>query len=222
MSWKDLIKMARGVFWPKLLHGSTLERFCARHLPHRFSDLRLPFAAIATALPAKRAIAITTGHLASAINASCAMRVIRGPRASRRAHIKGWRDRLRASGRCLPPDGRGLRDLVRRLGSQFGLARHGLSPCASPRASHLSGPLPDFAAQYRSARSSANAAGRILAERSGNRANGRRRRSRPRAARWSVLRQRIGTTDQMPEGNVSAGSPIFHSDVRSSGSTARV
>jgi NTE family protein len=78
MSWRELTDMARGVFWPKLLHGPTLERFCKDHLPQQFSDLRLPFAAIATALPRKHAVAITSGNVASAINASCAMRVIRG------------------------------------------------------------------------------------------------------------------------------------------------
>lgn len=78
MSWQDLTELARAVFWPKLLHGNTLEQFCTRHLPPRFSDLRLPFAAIATSLPGKRAVSITSGYLASAINASCAMRVLRG------------------------------------------------------------------------------------------------------------------------------------------------
>lgn len=78
MSWHELRDLARAVFWPKLLHGNTLERFCARHLPRRFSDLRLRFAAVATSLPGKHAVAITAGHLASAISASCAMRVIRG------------------------------------------------------------------------------------------------------------------------------------------------
>jgi NTE family protein len=79
MNWQDLTELARSSFWPKLLHGNTLERFCAQHLPQRFSDLRVPFAAVATSLPDKQVVSITTGHLASAINASCAMRVIRGP-----------------------------------------------------------------------------------------------------------------------------------------------
>lgn len=79
LTWQDLTELARAVFWPKLLHGNTLEKFCARHLPPLFSDLRLPFAAVATSLPGKHAVSITTGHLASAINASCAMRVIRRP-----------------------------------------------------------------------------------------------------------------------------------------------
>jgi NTE family protein len=78
MSWQDLTELARAVFWPKLLHGNTLEKFCANHLPQRFSDLRLPFAAIATRLPEKHAVSLTSGQLASAINASCAMRVVRG------------------------------------------------------------------------------------------------------------------------------------------------
>ncbi len=78
MSWRELEGLARGVFWPQLLHGETLERFSERHLPRYFSDLRLPFAAIATALPHRQAVALTSGQLASAISASCAMRVIRG------------------------------------------------------------------------------------------------------------------------------------------------
>jgi len=78
MSWRALERLARAVFWPKLLDGATLERFCERHLPRHFSDLRLPFAAVATALPRRRAVALTSGSLASAISASCAMRVIRG------------------------------------------------------------------------------------------------------------------------------------------------
>jgi NTE family protein len=79
MEWRDIIQLAREVFWPKLLYGPALERFCERHLPRRFSDLRVPFAAVATRLPSKLAIALTSGYLASAISASCAMRVIRRP-----------------------------------------------------------------------------------------------------------------------------------------------
>ena len=79
MSWQEIVQLARGVFWPKLLHGPALERFCERYLPRRFSDLRIPFAAVATRLPAKRAVALRTGNLASAISASCSMRVIRRP-----------------------------------------------------------------------------------------------------------------------------------------------
>ncbi len=77
MDWRDLAGMARSVFWPALLDGRRLESFCAKHLPETFAQLRLPFAAIATALPSKQAVTITEGDLASAISASCAMRVIR-------------------------------------------------------------------------------------------------------------------------------------------------
>src|SRR5947208_9364433 len=45
MGWQELAEMARTVFWPALLAGSRLERFCARHLPDTFAELRLPFAA---------------------------------------------------------------------------------------------------------------------------------------------------------------------------------
>jgi predicted acylesterase/phospholipase RssA len=108
MTWRDLADLARGVFWPSLLHGATLERFCARHLPSDFSGLQIPFAAVATTLPDKRAVAIRTGSLASAISASCAMRVIR--RRVRRE------DKILKDGgiaRALPAD------FCRRLGAEF-------------------------------------------------------------------------------------------------------
>jgi NTE family protein len=77
LDWRDLERMASSVFWPSLLFGRSLERFCARNLPGTFEHLRLPFAAVATALPSKRVVTITDGHLASAISASCALRIIR-------------------------------------------------------------------------------------------------------------------------------------------------
>ena len=108
MRWQDLTELARAVFWPKLLHGRTLEKFCARHLPQRFSDLRLPFAAVATLLPNKHAVPITTGPLASAINASCAMRVIRG-RVYRNGQV------LKDGGiTCVLPA-----DVCRQMGAEF-------------------------------------------------------------------------------------------------------
>lgn len=79
LEWHEIAAMARSVFWPSLLHGARLEDFCAQHLPETFAHLFLPFAAVATALPTKRAVTITEGHLASAISASCALRVIRRP-----------------------------------------------------------------------------------------------------------------------------------------------
>lgn len=79
MDWSEIASLACRTFWPKLLHGDTLERFCAEHLPATFSGLTLPFAAITTELPGKRAVVITQGELASAISASCALRGIRRP-----------------------------------------------------------------------------------------------------------------------------------------------
>lgn len=79
MGWNEIATLARTVFWPRLLHGESLEQFCARHLPPRFADLKIPFAAIATELPARRAVAITQGDLVSAISASCALRGFRRP-----------------------------------------------------------------------------------------------------------------------------------------------
>jgi NTE family protein len=79
MKWQEIATLARNIFWPKLLHGETLERFCAEYLPKTFTELVIPFVAIATELPAKRVVAITEGNLASAISASCALRGIRRP-----------------------------------------------------------------------------------------------------------------------------------------------
>jgi len=77
MTWQEIAALARNIFWPKLLHGKTLERFCTEYLPKTFADLEIPFVAIATEFPAKCAVAITEGDLASAISASCALRGIR-------------------------------------------------------------------------------------------------------------------------------------------------
>jgi NTE family protein len=79
MEWSEIASLARKTFWPRLLHGETLERFCAKHLPATFADLKLPFAAITTELPVKRVVTISKGELASAISASCALRVVRRP-----------------------------------------------------------------------------------------------------------------------------------------------
>jgi NTE family protein len=79
MQWSEIASLASKTFWPRLLHGQALEQFCAKHLPATFGDLKLPFAAITTELPFKRAVTITNGDLASAISASCALRGIRRP-----------------------------------------------------------------------------------------------------------------------------------------------
>jgi len=79
MNWRELKKMAESVFWPSLLSGAKLEQFCSRHLPSSFAELSLPFAAIATTLPGKRTVILTTGKLAPAISASCSVRLVRRP-----------------------------------------------------------------------------------------------------------------------------------------------
>jgi NTE family protein len=79
MDWSEIAALARKTFWPTLLHGEMLERFCADHLPTTFAGLKLPFAAITTELPAKRTAIITKGELASAISASCSLRGVRRP-----------------------------------------------------------------------------------------------------------------------------------------------
>lgn len=79
MEWSEIASVARTTFWPRLLDGKALERFCAEHLPATFADLKLPFAAITTEVPAKRAVTITKGELPSAISASCALRGVRRP-----------------------------------------------------------------------------------------------------------------------------------------------
>lgn len=108
MRWQDLRELARNVFWPKLLHGGVLERFCTHYLPPRFSDLQLPFAAVASSVPGTLPFIMTTGHLASAINASCAMRVIRG-RVHRDGHV------LKDGGlACVLPA-----DVCRQMGAEF-------------------------------------------------------------------------------------------------------
>ena len=77
MDWQALAEMAQSVFWPSLLNGRLLERFCERHLPPTFEKLQLPFVATATKFPAKQTVALKRGRLAPAVSASCAMRIIR-------------------------------------------------------------------------------------------------------------------------------------------------
>jgi NTE family protein len=77
MDWRKMADMARSVFWPRLLHGKTLERFSAQHLPATFEHLETRFAAVATEVPSNKPITITGGSLPSAISASCALRLLR-------------------------------------------------------------------------------------------------------------------------------------------------
>jgi NTE family protein len=77
LDWRDMADMARSVFWPRLLRGKDLERFCTRYLPATFERLKVPFAAVATKTPSGNPVIINSGELVSAISASCAVRLLR-------------------------------------------------------------------------------------------------------------------------------------------------
>jgi len=79
MDWREMADMARSIFWPRLLHGKTLERFSAQHLPPSFEHLETRFAAVATIVPLNQPHTIASGPLPSAISASCALRLLRRP-----------------------------------------------------------------------------------------------------------------------------------------------
>ena len=79
MDWRELADMARSVFWPRLLHGRSLERFSRQYLPATIEHLETPFAAVATIVPSGQPLTITSGALPSAISASCALRALRRP-----------------------------------------------------------------------------------------------------------------------------------------------
>ena len=136
LEWHEIASIARSVFWPSLLDGARLERFCEKHFPTTFAELNLPFAALATALPSKEVITITEGHLASAISASCALRLIRRPVA------RGGQNLKDGGIACVLPA-----LACRELGAEFVISSDvwelssllrgiGLQP-ASPRGQHL-------------------------------------------------------------------------------------
>jgi len=56
LKWPDILKMAREVFWPGLLIGKRLERFCAKWLPETFCRPATPLRAIATTVPGKQTV----------------------------------------------------------------------------------------------------------------------------------------------------------------------
>jgi len=88
LEWSEIASLARKTFWPRLLHGKWLERFCAEHLPATFAGLKIPFAAVTTELPLKQPVMITNGKLGSAISASCALRGVRRPVAREGKRLK--------------------------------------------------------------------------------------------------------------------------------------
>jgi NTE family protein len=77
MDWREMTDMAKSIFWPSLLHGKTLEGFAAEYLPPTFENLKTPFAAVATIIPANKPYTLKSGPLAPAISASCAVRLLR-------------------------------------------------------------------------------------------------------------------------------------------------
>ena len=79
MSWEEIADMARSIFWPHLLVGCRLERFCEKHLPESFDSLKIPFIAVATSLPERKAVYLSGGDLKTAVSASCALRPLRAP-----------------------------------------------------------------------------------------------------------------------------------------------
>jgi NTE family protein len=108
MDWREIADMARSVFWPRLLHGKSLETLAAKYLPSTFEHLKTPFAAVATIVPINQALTITTGQLSSAISASCAVRFLR-----RRVNRKGLK--LKDGGfSCVLPA-----EACRELGADF-------------------------------------------------------------------------------------------------------
>ncbi|NOT64012.1 MAG: hypothetical protein HOP19_27680 [Acidobacteria bacterium] len=140
MDWQALSEMAAAVFWPKLLHGKTLERFCERHLPATFEMLRTPFAAVTTEFPMRRTVVLQQGHLASALSASCALRIVRRP---------VWREGLRLKDggyTCVLPT-----KICRASGTEivFGSDVWELSALLRKLGCHLQYPL--FPAHYREA-----------------------------------------------------------------------
>lgn len=219
MTWRELADMAQSVFWPKLLHGETLERFCLETLPLRFSDLKLPFAALATALPGKHAVALTSGRLASAINASCAMRIIRGRvRRDGRVFKDGGIACVLPAAQChamgaefvIGSDVWEVSSVFRSAGlhpsgihgRRFYPAHYRTSVDHTDLLIHPSVPLRGYWP-------GCSGVERMIA-------------AGEQAARLAIQRLEAIPANYTPDGNVSAGSPMPHSEARSSGSTARV
>ncbi|HEU4770723.1 MAG TPA: patatin-like phospholipase family protein, partial [Candidatus Udaeobacter sp.] len=67
MDWREIAETARSVFWPRLLHGKSLETLAAKYLPPTFESLKAPFAAVATIMPGNQTLTITSGCLSSAL-----------------------------------------------------------------------------------------------------------------------------------------------------------
>ncbi|MBX7219851.1 MAG: patatin-like phospholipase family protein [Blastocatellia bacterium] len=77
--WQGIARMAEAIFWPHLLNEGKLEAFCRQHLPATFRGLQTPLTIVTTAIQNKKPVLITSGDLASAISASCALPLVRRP-----------------------------------------------------------------------------------------------------------------------------------------------
>lgn len=131
--WRDIADMARSIFWPRLLHGKSLEQFSNQHLPDEFEQLETTFAAVATEIRSSRPHMMTRGPLSTAISASCAVRLIRQPVLREGVKLKD------GGFTCVLPA-----QVCRELGAEFVIASDvwewsalmrslGLSPLRTPR-----------------------------------------------------------------------------------------
>ncbi len=129
--WRGIAELASSAFWPSLLVGARLEQFCSRHLPEDFNELELDFSAVATLLPSRQPLSIREGRLASAINASCALRVVR------RSVFREGR-RLKDGGiACVLPA-----RVCREMGAEFSSGLCRTKSRFAPSGTPLPGPLP--------------------------------------------------------------------------------
>jgi NTE family protein len=131
--WHEIADLARSIFWPRLLHGKSLEQFAKQHLPHEFDQLETTFAAVASEVRSHKSHPVTSGSLPSAISASCALWL---RRSVTREGVK-----LKDGGyTCVLPA-----QVCRELGAEFVIASDvwdwsslmrtlGLSPQQAPRA----------------------------------------------------------------------------------------
>lgn len=69
----EIEALAGRIFWPKLLRAHGLADFCRDYLPGTFAGLAIPLSVVATAVPSGKPVVFDSGHLGTAIAASCAM-----------------------------------------------------------------------------------------------------------------------------------------------------
>ena len=123
MDWSEIASLARKTFWPKLLHGETLERFCAEHLPATFAEPEAPVRS-----PDDRIARKASGshhHRRTCFRDQRELRPAWNPAAgqTRREAPERRRHRLRSAVGSMPGHGCGLHHRLRCLGSQLVIAR---------------------------------------------------------------------------------------------------